>query len=90
GSRAVNWQENAMRLYQLGVGADDDPVDELDGIADDILAIMPELPNRESYSATPFEVASPVGDIIGSDLTLVYRSDTGATERTSVVKAVRY
>ena len=87
--RAMNWEENAVRLYHLGLGANNDPTA--------IVNIMPVLPNIVSFTGSPstltFAGTLPAGDdtITVTDLTLVYRSDdASATNRTSVVRAVRH
>lgn len=87
-ARALNWQENAVRLYQLGLGLGND--------TSDLLAVMPGLPGLNTFTASTNAVtfaALPSGNaaVDVTDLTLRYTShvETG-TERTSVMTVVRY
>jgi|MDTC01.1.fsa_nt_gb type II secretory pathway pseudopilin PulG len=86
-ARAVNWQENAVRLYQMGIGGSTSGVSILD--------VLPTLPQShtftvqgsfESITDYPADIAQPEV----ANLTLVYSSDPGGgVTRTSVMKGVR-
>lgn len=88
GARAVNWHENAVRLYQMGIGDPDDPAA--------IVALMPGLPQVTSLTAsTASETFSalPAGNnaVDVTTLTLTYKSNVeGTVSRSNSMKAVRY
>ena len=84
-ARAVNWQENAVRLYQLGLGTASDTTEILD--------VMPGLPGLTSItvstSTNNVDGGSLAVDV--SDITLIYNSVDGENiSRTSTMRAVRY
>lgn len=86
-ARAVNWQENAVRLYQLGLGSTSD--------TSEILDVMPGLTGLGSggltISTTSTNVDGGTFAVDVSDITLVYNSVDGSnTSRTSTMRAVRY
>ncbi len=89
-ARATNWQENAARLFQLGLGTGSD--------ASEILDAMPGLPGLGvsglTISTTSSDIDSGSASSLNvdvSDLTLVYNSvDDSAQNRTNVMKVVRY
>jgi type II secretory pathway pseudopilin PulG len=88
-ARALNWQENAARLFQLGMGT---PTD-----VSDIVDVMPGLPGMANNGFTASTAAQtfaalPTGNdqINVTTLSLVYISDTaGNVSRTSSMVAVR-
>lgn len=87
-ARALNWQENAVRLFQLGLGTGTDPAD--------IVTVLPGLPAINSFTAaTSVETfaALPAGDneVDVTTLTLVYTSDADSgTTRSNAMTTVRY
>lgn len=89
-SRAVNWQENAVRLYQLGLGTSSD--------LSEINDTMPGLPGMGAsgltVSTTSTDIDTSAGAVFNvdvSDITLVYTSsDDSGQSRTSKMTVVRY
>lgn len=89
-ARAVNWHENAVRLYHLGVGT-----------SSDVSEIMSTMPGLAGLGASGLSISTASADVDSSaggsfsvdvsDLTLTYNSvDDSSQNRTSVMKAVRY
>ncbi len=85
-ARALNWHENAVRLFHLGIGTNSDPTA--------IVNILPGLPGMTGFTAvtaaTTF-AALPTGNdqIDVTNLTLSFTSDVNGTTRVNVITAVR-
>lgn len=87
GARALNWHENSVRLFQLGIGGAND--------ASPIVSLMPGLPGLTGLTAATSSqafAALPSGNdaIDVTNLTLSYNSDTNGTVRSHVMTAVRF
>ncbi len=86
-ARALNWQENAVRLYHLGLGGT---------TVSEITDVMPKLPQMSSLNiqvtAQQFTDLPAIDDMVDvADFRLIYYSDTsGSTTRLNVMRAVRY
>ncbi len=89
-ARAINWQENTLRLYQLGLGTSAD--------VSEIVETMPGLPGLDAsgltISTTSTDIDTSGGSTFNvdvSELTLVYNSfDDTDQNRTSQMTVVRY
>lgn len=87
-ARAVNWQENAVRLYQLGI----------DGSA--ILDVLPVLPQPHTLAVAPitppagtplftnYPTGIPAPEAVNITLSFTSDGNSGQT-RSSVMKALR-
>ena len=86
-ARAINWQENAVRLYQMGIGGTTSGVGILD--------ILPTLPQSHTFtvqasSETITNFPTGISQPEVANLSLLYASDpeSGQT-RTNIMKGVR-